>query len=159
MGARDSSTVSAGWAAADITPSRTSELYGQYYQRVAEGFRDPLSVTALALEQQCEDAKFGQALLVSCDQGMVDRDLLETVRGRLAAAVPDFDPSRLVISATHTHNAPSSFDPLKWWKHDPAFLSFEEYRTVLIDAVAAASDTVSPAFRTCPRITVPSSGA
>jgi hypothetical protein len=139
MGTRDSSTVSAGWATADITPSRTSELYGQYYQRVAEGVRDPLSVTALALEQECEDRKLGQALLISCDQAMIDRDLLETVRGRLAAAIPDFHPSRLVISATHTHNAPSAFDPLKWWKHDPAFLSFEEYREVLIDAIAAAA--------------------
>jgi hypothetical protein len=139
MGAPDSSTLRAGWATADITPTRTSELYGQYYQRVAEGVRDPLSVTALALEQQCENRKIGQALLVSCDQAMIDRALVETVRERLAAAVTDFDPSRLVISATHTHNAPSAIDLLKWWKHDPAFLSFEEYRTVLIDAVAAAA--------------------
>jgi len=135
---RGSSTLSAGWATADITPARTCELYGQYYQRVSRGIRDQLSVTALALEGPCNDRTLGQALFVSCDQGLTDGSLVKEVRGRLAASVADFDPSRLVISATHTHNAPSPFDPLKWWKHDPAYLSFEEYRSVLVDALTAA---------------------
>ena len=72
MSTQSSPVVSVGWGTADITPVRTSELYGQYYQRVAKGVRDPLSVTALALEQQCEDRKYGQALLISCDQAGVD---------------------------------------------------------------------------------------
>ncbi len=139
MAARESSTLKAGWAAADITPARTSELYGQYYQRVARGVRDPLSVTALALEQGLENRALGQALIVSCDQAMIDRGLVQAVRERLRTAIPDLDPAALVISATHTHNAPSAFDPLKWWKHDPAFLSFEEHRATLIDAITAAA--------------------
>ena len=61
------------------------------------------------------------------------------MRERLAKTIPDFDPSRLVISATHTHNAPAAYDSLKWWKHDPALLSFEEYRAVLVDALASAA--------------------
>jgi hypothetical protein len=139
MGTPVSSIISAGWATADITPSRTSELYGQYYQRVAKNVRDPLSATALALEQQCDDRKRGQALMISCDQALISRALVEAVRERLVKAIPDFDPSRLLINATHTHNAPAAYDSLKWWKHDPALLSFEEYRAQLIDALSSAA--------------------
>lgn len=132
-------TIAAGWGAADITPKRTAELYGQYYHRVAKAVRDPLSVTALALEQRSADKARGQAILVSCDQAMVDRGLVQTARERLKERIPDFEPSRLVVSATHTHNAPTAFDRLKWWKHDPALLSPEEFRDVLLDAVVSAS--------------------
>jgi len=133
--------VSAGWGTADITPTRTSELYGQYYQRVATGIRDRLGVTALSLEQRCEDKKCGQALLISCDQAMINRGLVDEVREKLRITIPDFDPSRLVINAIHTHNAPAAYDSLKWWKHDPALLSLEEYRAMLVDALASAATT------------------
>jgi len=131
--------VKAGWGTADITPTRTAELFGQYYQRVAKSVRDPLSVTALALEQPGVGGARGHAILVSCDQAMVDRMLLETVRKRLKEQLPDFESSRLVISATHTHNAPAAYDPLKWWRHDPALLSCEEFRETLLDALVSAA--------------------
>ena len=131
--------LKAGWGTADITPTRTSELFGQYYRRVAKSVRDPLSVTALAMEQACVDPAQGQAILVSCDQAMVDRMLLATVREKLGKQIPDFEASRLVISATHTHNAPAADDPLKWWQHDPTLLSMEEFRHLLLDALAAAA--------------------
>lgn len=131
--------VKAGWGTADITPTRTAELYGQYYQRVARSVRDPLSVTALALEQACDERAEGQAILVSCDQAMIGRALLETVRERLQKQIPDFDASRLVLNATHTHNAPAADDPLMWWQHDPKLLGMEEFRPLLIDAVTTAA--------------------
>jgi len=132
-------TLKVGWGTADITPRRTSELFGQYYQRVAKSVRDPLSVTALAMEQAGADRSEGQAILVACDQAMVGHTLLETVRERLHAQIPDFDASRLVIGATHTHNAPAADDPLMWWKHDPSLLSMEEFRPILLDAVTSAA--------------------
>jgi hypothetical protein len=131
MGKPTGAEIKAGWGTSDITPARTSELYGQYYQRVATGVRDPLSVTALALEQASPVAAEGQALLLSCDQAMVDGLLVESVREELRALIPDFDASRLVISATHTHSAPGAYDPLQWWKHDPAYLSFDDFRETL----------------------------
>ena len=131
--------LKAGWGTADITPTRTSELFGQYYQRVAKSVRDPLSVTALAMEQANDDPAQGQAILVSCDQAMIDRDLLQTVRERLAKQIPDFDGTRLVIGATHTHNAPAASDPLMWWRHDPSLLTMDEFRPVLLDALTSAA--------------------
>jgi hypothetical protein len=129
----------AGWGTADITPRRTSELFGQYYRRVARSVRDPLGVTVLALEQRRDGSPVAQAIFVSCDQAMVGPDLIDAVRGRLRTAIPDFDASRLVVSATHTHCAPTSYDSLKWWRHDPALLQPEEYRDVLRDGIVSAA--------------------
>lgn len=134
-----SKTLRIGWGTADITPKRTSELYGQYYRRVATAVRDPLSVTAVALEQASAGAPSSQAILVSCDQGGLNRELIGVVRERLGSRVPEFDASRLVISATHTHCAPSSYDSLQWWRHDPALLTTEQFRTMLIEGLVEAA--------------------
>jgi hypothetical protein len=139
MSKAPAASLKAGWGAADITPKRTAELFGQYYHRVARSVRDPLGVTALALEQAGGGGAPVQAILVSCDQAMIDRPLLESVRERLRKLVPDFDITRLVISATHTHCAPAAYDPLQWWEHDPSLLSTEEFRAVLLDGLTSAS--------------------
>jgi hypothetical protein len=139
MSTQTPEALKAGWGTADITPEKTAQLYGQYYQRVSRAVRDPLSVTAMALEQPCADRSSGQAVLVSCDVTMVGRAVLAEARGRLAKQVPDFDVSRLVVSATHTHCAPAADDPLKWWEHDPALLSMDEFRSLLVDGIVSAS--------------------
>jgi hypothetical protein len=138
---KDSTLVDlrAGWGTADITPRRTSELFGQYYRRVARSVRDPLGVTALALEQRRDGSPVGQALFVSCDQAMIAPELVAAARERLASLIPDFDASRLVVSATHTHCAPTSYDSLKWWRHDPAYIQPEEYWKTLLEGVVSAA--------------------
>jgi hypothetical protein len=139
MASAATGSIKAGWGTADITPKRTTALYGQYYQRISRAVRDPLSVTALALEQAGAAAASGQAILVSCDQVGVTCGVIELARARLRERVPDFDPSRLVVSATHTHSAPTSEDRLLWWKNDPSVLSPEEFKPVLVDAIASAA--------------------
>ena len=132
-------SLKAGWGTADITPRKTAELYGQYYQRVARSVRDPLGVTALAMEHGEQGRPPEQAILVSCDVTMVGRGVLAKVREKLAGEILDFDPSRLVISTTHTHCAPAASDPFKWWQPDPAHLSMDEYQVLLVDGVASAA--------------------
>ncbi|MBN1834954.1 MAG: hypothetical protein JW820_03830 [Spirochaetales bacterium] len=134
----EQAAISAGWGFADVTPKKTMGLYGQYYQRTAAGVRDPLSVTALALEQPASGAS-GQAILISCDQVFVERPVVESLRERLRRSLPDFDPSRLIVSATHTHCGPTSSDPLQWWKANPAVLSPEEFRVTLVEGMEAAA--------------------
>lgn len=139
MGDSAQRQLKAGWGGADITPPRTTELYGQYYQRISRGVRDPLGVTALALEQELPGQKPRQAVLVSCDQAMVERDeVMRPLRERLAALLPDLDPAMVVVSATHTHCAPNSSDPLKWWAHDERYLTQAEFRLVLMKGLEEA---------------------
>lgn len=123
---------------ADITPPRMTELIGQYYQRVSTVVRDPLSVKALALEQAGPVGKAHQAVFVSCDQACISRREMEDLRVRLRTALPDFDPSKLIVSATHTHCAPAAEDILQWRAHDPKYLFPAEFRLILLDGLQAA---------------------
>jgi hypothetical protein len=139
METKNPQALKAGWGMADITPPRTSELYGQYYQRIAKKVRDPLSVTALALEKEVPGGSPQQAIFVSCDQAMVDRtEVIQPLRDRIRTQLADFDPSMLIVSATHTHSAPTSSDPLQWWTHDPKYLPPSEYKVILLHALETA---------------------
>jgi hypothetical protein len=96
-------------------------------------------VTALALEQDVPGEKPRQAILVSCDQAMVDREeVMRPLRDRIRTLLPDFDPAMVVVSATHTHCAPNSSDPLKWWAHDEKYLTQAEFRGILLRGLEAA---------------------
>ncbi|MEI6876779.1 MAG: hypothetical protein WCL50_16810, partial [Spirochaetota bacterium] len=69
----------------------------------------------------------------------VNSELMASVREALAKSIPDFDSSRLVVSATHTHSAPSSYDSLQWWKHESAYLSFDDFRVTLREALVSSA--------------------
>ena len=76
-----------GWDIQDITPTQPVELIGQYYQRISKSVRDPLCVTALAMEQTTAAGR-EQVVMVSIDIVYVAQDFLEEVRGRSCAQVP-----------------------------------------------------------------------
>lgn len=99
MGAK----IRIGWASRDVTPDRPVSLRGHFNVRIATRVQDPLTVTALALESDEE-----YVVLASMDVCTVEVEVLEGARAALATRLPDFDPRRLVVSATHTHTAPFS---------------------------------------------------
>ncbi len=88
-----------GWAQADITPDEPVAVAGQFNARVSEGVMDPVTATALVLEQG--DA---HVVLVSCDLVAVGEALLEAIGERLDG--PEADA--LIMNATHTHTAPET---------------------------------------------------
>ncbi|MBI5831811.1 MAG: hypothetical protein HZB16_05775 [Armatimonadetes bacterium] len=90
-----------GWSQADITPHRPVALRGQFNLRLATRVQDPLTLTALALSSDDD-----QAILVSIDSCSVDDEVLAGARAMLAERLPDFDPRKLIVCATHTHTAP-----------------------------------------------------
>ena len=63
-----SSSVRIGWAGRDITPRRPVLLRGQFNMRIATRARDPLTLTAMAIESDGE-----QAVFVSVDNCGVER--------------------------------------------------------------------------------------
>ncbi|MHB9134700.1 MAG: hypothetical protein ACYDBB_26815 [Armatimonadota bacterium] len=89
-----------GWATRSIVPEGPAMLHGQMHVRVTAGVADPVTVTALAL-----DGGEGGTILVACDLAGISAGLLAEARGRLAARLPGFDVSRLVLHATHTHTS------------------------------------------------------
>jgi len=93
-----------GWASVDVTPSKKTTLYGQFYTRISEGVHDPVTATALAMESA--DGR-RRGIMISVDaigvsdfvRGLFDR----LVRRRL----PDVPSECIMINATHTHTAPT----------------------------------------------------
>ena len=95
-----------GAAGIDITPDKPVALSGQFKTRVSQGVQSPLTATAVALEAR-EGAQIGdQAILLSCDLIGFYPKVVEAVRTRLREKLPEFDPRKLVLTATHTHTAP-----------------------------------------------------
>jgi hypothetical protein len=134
--------LSAGWASADVTPQKPVNLVGQYERRIARSARDPLTVTALALETRGENGTGDQAILVSCDVITIPRKTLELVREKLKPLVPDFDVRKLVFNATHTHTAPGLVETT-YKPYDtsdiPDILKPSEYAELFADRAARAA--------------------
>jgi hypothetical protein len=95
-------TVNIGWAETDITPQELPVyIAGQFYIRVSEGIQDPLKATALALESNGEHVVF-----VSVDTVSISDPLRDAVRAQLNEA--GLDPQKVILNATHTHEAPNN---------------------------------------------------
>ncbi len=91
-----------GWAQVDITPE-VLPVYvsGQFYARVSEEIKDPLSATACVFD----DGK-DHAIFVACDLICFPPELRATVREELARRKPEFDPLKVIFNGTHIHTGP-----------------------------------------------------
>lgn len=96
-----------GTATQSITPDLPVALQGQRHTRISQGVDSPVIVTALALETRRDGKATEQAIFVACDLAMVPDEARDGARAALKKAVPDFDPQKLIVSATHTHTAPT----------------------------------------------------
>jgi hypothetical protein len=95
-----------GGATVDITPDQPVALSGQRHVRISRKPETPISATALALESRDGDTVLDQAIIVSCDLVAIRDGILEMVRDKVKPRLPDLDPAKLFLSATHTHTAP-----------------------------------------------------
>lgn len=90
----------AGWAEVSITPEKRISLAGQLYERISEYVETPITVTALALESEGE-----QAIICSCDLVSVGTGLINEVRKNVKEKEPEIDTEKIIINATHTHTS------------------------------------------------------
>lgn len=95
-----------GAARVEITPAGPVGLAGQMHTRIARTVETPLWAEAVALESRDKGRRLDQAIMVSCDLVVIPRDVLQKVRSRLEGRLEGFDPTKLFLSATHTHTAP-----------------------------------------------------
>ena len=93
----------AGAAVVDISPPRFPvRVNGSFTERTADKIVDSLTARALALDD-------GTTRLVLCvvDTCMMPRDLIDAAKQQ-ASAVTGIPVDRMLVSATHTHSAPSA---------------------------------------------------
>lgn len=87
-----------GWAEEDITPKEKISLCGEFFERVTNEVESRISVTALALESEGE-----QAVFCSCDLVGISSDLMHEVRRKVKAE--GLRPEKIIVNAVHTHNS------------------------------------------------------
>lgn len=132
---QDTSMLSIGWAQVDITPLREASLAGMTAVRVASEVIDPLTATALAIEAPYQESGGEGVIMISCDLRSIRSPVIDGVRAVLRASRPDIDPSRLIINATHTHNAP----PLGRFGLPLEAMDEPEYQEFVIPLLAAVA--------------------
>lgn len=130
-----------GWADADITPDGRLDLYGQYYPRPSEGIHSRLGATVLVVGAGASRP----SLLASLDTTGIPADFMEELRARLRDRIPDLDPSRVLVCATHTHNAGALSEarntpkPEDWRKQISCVIAIAEYRQFVIERLSDAA--------------------
>ena len=139
--------LSIGWARANITPDKPVGLIGYGRRRISEGAKDPITATVLALEGIDANGKVTeQAIMVSCDLISIRRVTMNSVRALLKKRVPDFDTDKLILNATHTHQAPQQqsgssrglYD-LKADEKPEGWMSGDDYRAFMAERIATAA--------------------
>ena len=139
-----------GLAEAEITPPAGYRMDGYFYERLNTGRRDPLMAKALVFQQ----GGIRAALVVTDLLGMPE-SMSSDVRAR-AAARTGIPAANIAITATHTHTGPlfagerarlfSERAAAKFGTDPLAAVKYPEtLRDRLVDVIAAASATVSPA--------------
>ena len=90
-----------GWASADVTTNEPVGILGQAQLRISKGAMDPTTITALYLEDGGDYVTFISGDFTSIDANFYN-EFLAAVKERL----PEFDGSKIIFNATHTHTAP-----------------------------------------------------
>jgi hypothetical protein len=123
-----------GWAQASITPDQPVNLFGMFNERISTHVEEPCMATALALE----GADGEHAVWISCDLVNVQLDVVLDVRCGVAERLPGVSPEKVLISCTHTHNAPNFSGDL-FPPPPPGAMTCETYRGFFVQQVVEAA--------------------
>jgi hypothetical protein len=127
-----------GWSTCDTTPSRPVMLRGQFYTRISTHVNDPITATALALEATTDDGDREQLIMVSCDRVSIPWTIQERVREAVQPELPDFDPNKLFLFATHTHTAPEIEEGFYLLPEGESVMTPTEYADFFVERVSEA---------------------
>jgi hypothetical protein len=129
-----------GWAFRDISTDKPIDIPGQFHMRVSQGVLDPVTLTALVIENGDDLAVF-----VSADLVAIRPYLLEEVRSEVAELVPGFPVEKILMNSTHTHEGPSYYKststmatPAEVPHEGIEIASSDEYRAFLVEQAASA---------------------
>ena len=88
-----------GWGEATLVPDKKVNLAGQFYERITDEVRDPIAVTALAVEG--EDI----AIFCSCDLESTSYTLLCAARDILKNEKNFPYYNKVIVNAIHSHTS------------------------------------------------------
>jgi hypothetical protein len=126
----------AGAATSNITPPLGCSLNGGFADRVATHVHDELHARCLVLDDGTTRLAFAV-----CDSCMIPREVADEAKRQIRehTGIP---PGNVLISATHTHTAPTA-TPVFQSDPDPAYVNF--LTTRIADGVQRAANNALPA--------------
>lgn len=128
----------AGASAVDVTPRELPVIRnGGFLEAIDRRISDPLHARCLMLD----DGNTRIALVV-VDSCMIPRELCDRAKAA-ASERTGIRPDHIMISATHTHSAPSVMDYCLGSRADPAYTKFLPDR--IVEAIARASENLRDA--------------
>lgn len=128
-----------GWARRDVSTNKSVNIPGQFHMRISQGILDPVCLAVLVLDNG-EDF----LAMLSIDIVSVSPLTLRLIRSKLAEKLPEFDASKLIVNATHTHAAPANSSGMansdQNFPIDPSIKiePMEKYRDFLAESAADA---------------------
>ncbi len=126
-----SNMIRIGWAQGSITPDKPANLFGMFNERISTHVEDACLATALALDN--DDGE--QAIWMSCDLLNITQEVTDDLRKAVATRIPGFTQAKLLVSCTHTHNAPNFHEGL-FPPPPPGAMTATEYRAFFIEQAA-----------------------
>ena len=98
------SKLKIGWASRDVSTDKPIPINGQAHIRISEGIIDPITSTALVLDDGGDCAIFVSLDMVSIRCGLVDE-----VRAKTKALRPEIPAEKILMNATHAHTGASHY--------------------------------------------------
>jgi len=99
-----------GAAKTSISPDEPVALTGQVRARVSRKVETPCTASVLVIEAREGEQRLDELILVSADLVMFRYDLQDRFREYLTKRGVEFDVSKVILTATHTHTAPAMLD-------------------------------------------------
>lgn len=93
-----------GWAQRDVSTDKPVTIPGQFHTRVSTGVFDPITLTALVIDNGSDLAVF-----LSADIVVIRNYLLDRIREKVLQAQPAFPVQKILMNATHTHSGPNPY--------------------------------------------------
>ena len=115
-----------GWATNDISTDRPVTLAGTMYRRVSKGLRDPLTTTALVIDNG-EDC----VIFVSMDLIHSPESIVKWTRTLVKREIPDFPVEKILFNGTHTHTGPNLYKQDKVTKEYRRYVMKQVAKTVV----------------------------
>ena len=131
------SRIKIGWASRDVSTQKPVNMSGQFHMRIIRGILDPITVTALVVENSGDIAVLLSGDMIDCRNRILDE-----LRTRVHQAYPQIPAEKILINATHTHTAAThvggvgsiSFSKGEAFNHDGVEIaSSDAYRNFLVD--------------------------
>ncbi len=123
----------AGTTQVNITPKLPAALQGQMYLRIGNDVESPLMASVIAINTGKDTAVF-----VSCDLTFITSELSRGVRREISKRIPYLNPSKIIITATHTHTVPVYDTGDSPYPVPPDILQPKEYYRFLVNTITGA---------------------